>query len=296
MASNIEEFLIELKLVDKGTLQKVKKFYRDFDKMGGKAHKTQKKRQSELEKFQDAVSKEKLRDVKREQKAKEKAHQEELRRLKQINSARRRIMRSTQFQRLKDRDRKEAAEFLKNFKRKGMSGDIEGMKDLKARLNDTASSVSNLRRQQLGLSTVQNGLKDSTRNMVRTFASMFALFEGTQAINRVGQQFEGMRASMLAASGGAKAAKEDLAFIREEAVRLGTDLVDSSDAFVKLKFAGKDSMSDSDIKNLFTGFSEFATALQVDKFRQQKGMMALTQMMNKSSIMAEELNKYRLAA
>ncbi|QDP59456.1 MAG: hypothetical protein GOVbin4162_30 [Prokaryotic dsDNA virus sp.] len=156
-------------------------------------------------------------------------------------------------------------------------------------LRRTAAGMRKARRDAINLTTAQQGLKDSVRNSIRAYASLFALMEGTTAINRVGQDFEGMRASMLASSGGAVQAGKDLAFVRGEAVRLGLDLRDATDNFVKFQFAAKETMSQADTRALFTGFSEFATALQLTPARYEKALTALQQMMNKEQVMAEEL-------
>lgn len=132
-------------------------------------------------------------------------------------------------------------------------------------------------------------LRASTLQLAQSFLGAFAIFEGVRSINRVGQDFEGMRAAMLASSGSSQQAAKDLAFVREEAHRLGLDLKSSTDAFLKLQFAARGRLSTKDTRDLFVGFSEFATALQVRPEQQKAGLRALQQMINKGQIMAEEL-------
>ena len=47
-----------------------------------------------------------------------------------------------------------------------------------------------MKRSLRSLAVVQNGLNDSTPIMVRSYVSLFALFEGTTAIKRVGKRSE----------------------------------------------------------------------------------------------------------
>lgn len=168
-------------------------------------------------------------------------------------------------------------------------GDVEGLKDLKAAIGRTNAAMNRMIRTQVGLRTVQNGLTDSTRNMIRTYASVFALFQGTVAIKRVGQDFQGMEASMLAASGSAPAAAEDLAFINGMVDEMGLSLKDTADAFVKFKFAAKGKMGQTEIESLFQNVSMFGTALKVAPEDMKRAHRALSQMMSKGKIMSEEL-------
>lgn len=176
--------------------------------------------------------------------------------------------------------------------------DVEGQRKLQRNfealrheINMTSDSMRRHTRTMLGVSTVQGGLSDSTKHLIRSYASLFALIEGTTAINRVGQDFQSMEASMLLASGTTQQAAKDLGFVREEALRLGLDLRSATDGFVKLKFAASGKIADDEINQLFVGFNEFARAVGVDKFRTEKGLQAIQQMVNKGQIMAEELKQ-----
>ncbi len=199
---------------------------------------------------------------------------------------------SKAFQDLNSMSQSTAADFYrkaqKALNRETYAGELQ-FRQYERELRRTAAGMRQARRDAINLTTAQQGLRDSTRNAIRSYVSLFALMEGTTAINRVGQDFEGMRASMLASSGSANQAGKDLAFVRSEAVRLGLDLRDATDNFVKFQFAAKESMSQEDTRALFSGFSEFATALQLTPARYEKALTALQQMMNKEQVMAEEL-------
>ena len=127
------------------------------------------------------------------------------------------------------------------------------------------------------LNVAQKGLVDSSRNMIRSYASVFALFQGTVAIKRVGQEFEGMRSSMLAASGSAPAAAKDMQFVNDISQEMGLNLKDTTDAFVKFKFAAKGKMDNSEIEDLFQSVSMFGTALKVAPQDMKRAQRALSQ-------------------
>ena len=173
--------------------------------------------------------------------------------------------------------------------RAAAGGQLRSLERLEYQLRKTVSAEAKLERQHKKLNVAQKGLTDSTRNMVRSYASVFALFQGTVAIKRVGQEFEGMRSSMLAASGSAPAAAKDMQFINDMSQEMGLNLKDTTDAFVKFKFAAKGKMDNSEIEDLFTSVSMFGTALKVAPQDMKRAQRALSQMMSKGVIMSEEL-------
>lgn len=164
---------------------------------------------------------------------------------------------------------------------------IEGMRDIASQMRD---STREMKRSIRGLAVVQNGLTDSTRNMIRSYASLFALWEGTTAIKRVGMDFQGMEASMLAASGSVPAAAKDMLFINSIVDEMGLNLKDTTDAFVKFKFAARGKMSQGQQEELFKGLSMFGTSMKVGNEDMKRAQRALTQIMSKGVVMSEELD------
>jgi len=133
------------------------------------------------------------------------------------------------------------------------------------------------------------GLNDSTRHMIRSYASLYAVFEATYAINRTGQEFEAMNSAMLAATGTSEMAADEVAFLDKMTSRLGLSLLDTSDAYTKFLFSSKGKLDQNQTRELFTGLSELGTTLGISKERMKLSMNAITQMMNKGKISSEEL-------
>lgn len=111
-------------------------------------------------------------------------------------------------------------------------------------------------------------------------------FTGGAAVMRTGQMFEGINAAMSMTSDSTSETASKIQFIRDEAYRLGLDLKTAAQGFVQMSVAGKEVMNGGQMQELFTGFSEYATALGVDQFRYEKGILAIGQMLNKQQIMA----------
>ena len=128
-----------------------------------------------------------------------------------------------------------------------------------------------------GVGMMQKSVGDSTRNMIRSYVSLFALFEGTVAIKRVGQNFQGIEAAMLASSGSIDAAAKDMEFLNRTVDQMGLNLKDTTDAWVKFKFAAQGKISQGEQEDIFTGLSMFGTALKVDDESMKRSQKALIQ-------------------
>jgi tape measure domain-containing protein len=116
-----------------------------------------------------------------------------------------------------------------------------------------------------------------------------AVGAGGASIVRTGQDFEGMGAKMLIATGSSEKAAEGMALARKESLRLGLDLMSTTDSFARLGIAARDKLSEKDFESLFTSFSELGTAAQLPKEQMDRGLRALEQMLNKGQLMAEEV-------
>ena len=139
--------------------------------------------------------------------------------------------------------------------------DLAGLRNLRYEMSDVRENMTRYRKSLRKTNIAQKGLTDSTRNMIRSYASLYAIFEGTTAIKRVGMDFQSMRASMLAASTDQEDAAKKLKFVEENAYRLGVNLREATRAYMQLSIAGKDVLSDTQIKELFVSTLEVSTAL-----------------------------------
>ncbi|WBF79433.1 hypothetical protein BNCALIDO_00043 [Aeromonas phage vB_AdhM_TS9] len=111
-------------------------------------------------------------------------------------------------------------------------------------------------------------------------------FTGGAAVMRTGQMFEGINAAMSMTSDGTSETASKIQFIRDEAYRLGLDLKTAAQGFVQMSVASKEIMSSGQTQELFTGLSEYSTALGLDQFRFEKALLGFTQIANKGQLMA----------
>lgn len=138
-------------------------------------------------------------------------------------------------------------------------------------------------------SIAMQGLNDSTRHLIRSYVSVFAVLGATNSINQTGQRFEAMDSAMLAATGTAELAADEIGFLDKMTSRLGLSLLDTSDAYSKFLFASKDKLDQDETRELFEGLSELGTTLGISKEKMKLSMNAITQMMNKGKVSSEEL-------
>lgn len=183
---------------------------------------------------------------------------------------------------------KQLTESLKK-QAKAAYGNAAAMGELRLKMAKLAEVQRKATMQTKKQNLAMQGLNDSTRHFVRSYASVFAVLGAATAINRTGQKFEAMNSAMLAATGTSEMAAEEVAFLDKMTSRLGLSLLDTSDAYTKFLFASKGKLDQGQTRELFEGLSELGTTLGVSKERMKLSMNAITQMMNKGKISSEEL-------
>lgn len=134
-----------------------------------------------------------------------------------------------------------------------------------------------------------NGLLLSAKNLARSWVSVFAVIAGAVAGLRITQEFQAMEASMLAVSENTEKAAENVKFIKDLAQTLPVEIQKSSDQFKNMLASGAESIGQEGVQKLFKAVSEYGTALQVNPERMDRGLTAISQMLNKSQIMALDI-------
>ena len=160
--------------------------------------------------------------------------------------------------------------------------------------NEMQRNLHMHRKQQAELkktNAAQRGLSDSTKHLIRSYVSVFAILGATNSINRVGQQFEAIDSAMLAAMGSTEEAAKQIAFLDTMTSRLGLSLADTADQYTKFIFASKGKMETEDVNFLFQSMAEMGTVLGISKDRMKLSFTAIQQMMNKGTISSEELKR-----
>lgn len=117
----------------------------------------------------------------------------------------------------------------------------------------------------------------------------YGVFAAGSSVLKQGQFFQGLDATMTMVSDSSAEAAQRIKFLKDQAYALGLDLKIASQGYVQMSVNAAGILDKGQTDDLFKGFSEYATALQVDPVKFQRGITAIGQMMGKGQIMAEEL-------
>ena len=126
-----------------------------------------------------------------------------------------------------------------------------------------------------------------------TMSTLFVAIGGTQLvrnISKVGLEFDRMERSIATATGSTALAREEIAFLTAEADRIGISLLQTGKAYSQLSAAAKGTaISQSEVRDIFTAVSEASVVLGLSADDTGGAMRALTQIMSKGTVQAEEL-------
>lgn len=181
----------------------------------------------------------------------------------------------------------------------GRNGAGQGIQDLNRQFKSGAmsagvyrQSIQALERQfraSQGAAVSFGSVLNDVRTGLVSVGAAYGVFNSGAAILRQGQFFQGLEASMLMVSSTSEEAGQRVQYVRDESYRLGLSLKEAAQGYTQMAIASKEMMTGDQLNSLFTSFSEYTTALQVDPVRFQRGIMAIQQMMGKGQVMAEEL-------
>lgn len=152
--------------------------------------------------------------------------------------------------------------------------------------------VSALRRDLSAAANAQRGFNGTLKDMRSAFVqatASYTAFAGISGAANIGKQYEARQAGMLVGTGDPEKARKQIAFLDKEIYRLGLDQQVASQGFVQMSVAAKGILSEGDLQNLFKGLGELSTAVQLDPFRFEKTILAISQVMNKTQLMSEEI-------
>ncbi|ALM62152.1 tail length tape measure protein [Vibrio phage qdvp001] len=174
------------------------------------------------------------------------------------------------------------AEYIQQLKQtKSAESLLHTERKLKAEIADRLRNEKRLTQEKNKQTLAQRRLTSSTEQMVGALASVYTAAAAGRAIMDVGVQFEAIQKSFIVVSGGVQGAAEDFKFVREEAMRLGAPLTTLAENFARMRAAAGDKMQLEDLKQIFIGVNESATALGLTQEKISKIMLATQQMMSK---------------
>lgn len=134
-------------------------------------------------------------------------------------------------------------------------------------------------------------MQTSSKQIAGNWISAFAVVGAGVSTVRVGQDMQAVEATLLSVSDGSEDAARSLAFVRREAFRLGGDLRNTAKDYGKLLAASKDQITKKQTEELFTGLMEASVVLGTSADDSSGALRALSQMLGKTKVTAEELRQ-----
>lgn len=135
-------------------------------------------------------------------------------------------------------------------------------------------------------------LQDSLRNLARSYVSVFAVIGGSGMAASTGQDLVALRTTLLAATGSAEEAGKAFEFVKSTSLGMGLDLQSATKGFAQMGVAASMAGIDAEqTKEIFTGLAEATAAFGMNTVDAERTLRAITQMMNKGQVYAEELKQ-----
>lgn len=142
------------------------------------------------------------------------------------------------------------------------------------------------------LQSTRKGLQDVTSSVFSLQTAIGGIGIGlfTQQIMEAGIAMQRLENALKAATGSAEGAGRELSFVRAEAQRLGLELETASKSFVTIAASAKGTaLEGQGVRDIFTSVSEASTVLGLTADETQGALLAISQMMSKGKVSAEEL-------
>lgn len=134
-----------------------------------------------------------------------------------------------------------------------------------------------------------NSLTSSFTGLKSTLAAL-GVFAVARDISNVSLEFDRMQRSLKVATGSTELAREEMQFLSSEAERLGINLLSSGKGYAQLSAAAQGTaVSQAQVRDIFTAVSEASITLGLSADDANGAIRALTQIMSKGTVQAEEL-------
>lgn len=159
--------------------------------------------------------------------------------------------------------------------------DLEGFKkDLNMATNALLTHERALRANAVTFASLRSELVQLT--------AAYSGFVVVQNIAQTGMKMESLRASARVFAKDDQGVADHMTFVANEADRLGVNLIEATQAFTKFSLSTRNKLDKSTQRALFSGVSEYAAVLQLDKDSYQRFFRSIQQMSDKG-LYAEEV-------
>lgn len=148
-----------------------------------------------------------------------------------------------------------------------------------------------LKKTQNGIENTQNKVGWLSKSLRRLFGA-YALFAGAKGFIKTYRQIDLVQRSLSALTGGVAEGAKHFEFLKNAAFQTGTGIMEVAKAYRGYYYAAKTAgLSNEELQNSFMGVMVGARVLGANKVQVSGAMLALEQMLNKTTVQAEEMNR-----
>lgn len=166
------------------------------------------------------------------------------------------------------------------------------IREFREETNESINATRRLNKEIQRQRFVANATRDSIRNLARSYVSVFTAIEVGRSIFRTMTAFEDLSASMLLSSGSAEQAAKDFEYLQDLSIRLGLNLVSTSESFAKFSVAARSSgLTGEQTRDIFTKLSESIRATGLSADRAGLAMLGFRQMLSGPVVQGQEMNQ-----
>jgi hypothetical protein len=157
---------------------------------------------------------------------------------------------------------------------------IANRMSLKAYNSEMATANNRMRMQARQAANASYSMRDMRSELIQATAA-FTAFAAVRNIANTGMKYEGLTAAARVFAKDDTGVAEHMSFIANEADRLGVNLMTATEEFTKFSIGTKNRMDKGTQRQLFSGVSEYATVLQLDKQQYMRFFKSINQMSEK---------------
>lgn len=175
-----------------------------------------------------------------------------------------------------------------------MTGVQEGMKRVEAAINKTGATSKKTASDLNDLAQATPAASSGLDTLISRYGGLAAATAAATAAIKSSIEaalgMEKINAMLKSATGSAEEAGLAYQFIRQEANRLGLDIETSAKSFAKFSASARGtSLEGEGVQKVFTGVAEAGAAMKLSTEEMDGVLLALSQMMSKGTVQAEEL-------
>lgn len=162
-------------------------------------------------------------------------------------------------------------------------------------LGQTAKAMADLRQKvdaaQIGMGKLSVAIVGAQAAFAALAASVKGVFSDMpRSLLGAAVQAERMQTAFRVLTGSLEAARAEIAFVRREAYRLGIPLAEASDAWLMLAAAARGTALEGEAaRRIFSAVSGAAATIGLSAEKTSGALLAISQMMSKGTVQAEEL-------